>query len=56
MIQIDFFPLYGFMIGIVYTNEDIEECEEPRDDLRNTIQIFLGLFGVNIHWFTDLKK
>jgi len=52
MIQVDFFPIYGVMVGINYSNEDIEMIEVIGDDKRHTLQFFLFLFGFNIHWFT----
>ena len=52
MFQIDFFPIYGAMIGINYSNEDIEEVEVIADDKRHTIQFFFFVFGMNFHWFT----
>ena len=53
MIQIDFFPIYGTMIGINYSNEELEDIEVVADDKRHTIQIFFLIFGMNLHWFTD---
>lgn len=55
MIQIDFFPIYGFMVGINYSNEEIEMIEVVADDKRHTLQFFLFIFGFNIHWFTYNK-
>lgn len=52
MIQIDFFPIYGAMVGINYSNEDIEQIEVVADDKRHTLQFFLFILGFNIHWYT----
>lgn len=53
MLQLDFFPIYGIMIGVNYSNEDLEQIEVVADNKRHTIQFFFFLFGINIHWFTD---
>lgn len=52
MFQIDFFPLYGIVFGINYSNEEIEGMPVLADDKRHTMQFFLFVFGFNIHWFT----
>tara|TARA_R110002153_G_scaffold45894_2_gene129257 strand:- start:2183 stop:2350 length:168 start_codon:yes stop_codon:yes gene_type:complete len=52
MFQIDFFPLYGIVAGINYSNEEMEGMEVLADDKRHTIQFFLFVFGMNFHWFT----
>ena len=52
MLQIDFFPIYGAMIGINYSNEDIELIETIADDKRHTLQFFFIIVGMNVHWFT----
>lgn len=53
MLQVDFFPIYGGMIGINYSNEDIEQIEVVADDKRHTLQFFFLIFGMNIHWFIN---
>lgn len=53
MIQIDFFPIYGAMVGLNYSNEDIELIETVAEDKRHTLQFFIVLIGMNVHWYTD---
>jgi hypothetical protein len=53
MVQLELFPVYGFIVGINYSNEDIEMIEVIADDKRHTIQVFLLLIGLNIHYFTS---
>ena len=52
MFEIDFFPIYGFLIGVNYSNEDLEDLEVIADDKRHTLQFFFIIFGINVHWFT----
>jgi len=52
MFEIDFFPIYGFLIGVNYSNEDLENLEVIADDKRHTLQFFFIIFGINVHWFT----
>jgi len=52
MFQVEIFPIYGLIIGVNYSNEDIEMIEVIADDKRHTIQFFFLLIGLNIHFFT----
>lgn len=52
MFQIDFFPIYGIILGVNYSNEEIEQIEILADDKRHTLQVFIFIFGINFHWFT----
>lgn len=53
MVQLELFPVYGFIVGVNYSNEDIEMIEVIADDKRHTIQIFLLIIGLNFHYFTS---
>lgn len=53
MVQLELFPVYGLILGVNYSNEDIEMIEVIADDKRHTIQVFLLLIGLNIHYFTS---
>ena len=53
MFEVDIFPIYGLIVGVNYSNEDIEMLDVVADDKRHTIQIFLFLIGFNIHFFTN---
>ena len=53
MFQIEFFPIYGIIAGVNYSNEDIENIEVLADDKRHTLQLFFFIFGINIHFFTS---
>ena len=53
MVQLELFPVYGLILGVNYSNEDIEMVEVIADDKRHTIQVFLLLIGLNIHYFTS---
>ena len=52
MVQLELFPVYGLILGVNYSNEDIEMIEVIADDKRHTIQFFFLLIGLNIHYFT----
>ena len=52
MLEIDFFPIYGLIVGINYSDEDIEQLDFVADNKRRTIQIFLLIFGFNINFYT----
>ena len=53
MVQLELFPVYGLILGVNYSNEDIEMVEVIADDKRHTIQFFFLLIGLNIHYFTS---
>ena len=52
MFQIDFFPIYGIIAGVNYSNEDLELIEVTADDKRHTLQVFIFIFGINFHFYT----
>ena len=52
MFQVEFFPIYGVIAGVNYSNEDLENIEVVADDKRHTIQLFFFILGINIHFFT----
>ena len=43
MVQLELFPVYGLILGVNYSNEDIEMVEVIADDKRHTIQFFFLL-------------
>ena len=52
MVEIEIFPIYGCILGVNYSNEDLELLEVVADDKRHTIQIFLLLIGISFHFYT----
>ena len=52
MVEIEIFPIYGCILGVNYSNEDLELLEVVADDKRHTIQIFLLLIGISFHYYT----
>tara|TARA_X000001382_G_C3089683_1_gene153146 strand:+ start:86 stop:250 length:165 start_codon:yes stop_codon:yes gene_type:complete len=52
MFDVSISYIYGFGIGIYYSNEDIEEVKTISDDMRHTLQIALFIIMININWFT----
>lgn len=51
MFELSFFPLYGFAIGIHYSNDDLEEMQFS-EDKTNIIQLYVLLVCVNVVWYT----
>ena len=52
MFQIDFFPIYGIILGVNYSNEEIEQIEVLADDKRHTLQIFIFIFDLNFFFIS----
>lgn len=53
MFDVSISTIYGFGIGLYYTNEDIEGIDKLADDLRHTLQIAFFFIIININWFTN---
>ena len=51
MFTIAIAPVRGLLLGVLYSNEDLEGIE-PQDDLEHTLQICLFLLIFNITWRT----
>jgi hypothetical protein len=50
------FPIYGLAFGINYWDTDMKSEEEAHPEDLSTeylIQIFIGIFGISIHWWND---
>jgi hypothetical protein len=48
---IQFFPIYGFMVGVNYWDTDMSE-EHPEDEEKERLfQIMFGLIGISFHWW-----
>jgi hypothetical protein len=45
-------PLRGLLLGLNYTNEDLEGLEVVAEDKRHTIQIALVALIINVNWYT----
>lgn len=51
MFEVNFFPIYGVMIGFNYWNENLSEYENENKDTQHLIQIMFLLFGISIVWY-----
>lgn len=51
MIEVNFFPIYGAMIGVNYWNEEMSEYENLNEDTQHTLQFLILIFGININWY-----
>ena len=51
MLEISFFPIYGFMLGINYWNEELDELENKHPDTQHMIQVMFLFFGVSFAWY-----
>ena len=52
MIEFQFFPLIGLVIGADYINSDLEQ-EYNTSLKKHSLTIYLFLFGVSINWYKD---
>jgi len=48
---IQFFPVYGFMLGINYWQKSFSEDFEDDDEEEYLVQIMFGIVGLSIHWW-----
>lgn len=46
---IQFFPIYGFMVGFNYWNSSMDEIEE--DETEHLFQVLIGLIGISFHYW-----
>jgi len=53
MYEVNFFPIYGMMIGVNYWNENLSEKENENDDVQHIVQIMFLIFGISFIWYED---
>jgi hypothetical protein len=49
-------PLRGLLLGVAYSNEDIEGIEVEEDNLRHVLQIALFIIMINVVWYTEYEE
>ena len=52
MFELNFFPLWGLVLGADYLNDEMEEIQFTEEKV-HTISIYLLMVGVQIKWFTN---
>ena len=55
MIEINFVPVYGAIVGLNYWNDTMSEDDQDYDDCQHIIQVFLFIFGINFIWYEKYK-
>jgi hypothetical protein len=50
---ITFFPIYGVVLGVNYT-DSYARGKEPTHHNEHQLQLLCFLFGITIGWYTDL--
>lgn len=46
---IQFFPIYGFMVGVNYWNSSMDELEGGETE--HLFQVLIGLIGISFHYW-----
>jgi hypothetical protein len=47
---IQFFPVYGLMLGFNYWNTNMDEFEdEGAEEIEHLFQLIIGVIGISIH-------
>jgi|11BtaG_2_1085332.scaffolds.fasta_scaffold01283_8 hypothetical protein len=46
---LQFFPIYGFMLGANYWNSDMKEFDVESDEIEHLFQIMIGIVGISFH-------
>jgi hypothetical protein len=46
---LQFFPIYGFMIGFNYWNSDMDDILQ--DETEHLFQIMIGIIGISFHYW-----
>lgn len=48
---VQFFPVYGLMVGFNYWNTTMDEFDDPESDeeVEHLFQILIGIIGISIH-------
>ena len=54
MIQIQFAPLIGLLLGFSYYNDEDDDLS-MHDDIQHGVQIALLLIVVDVIWYTERK-
>jgi len=51
MFEVNFFPIYGAMVGVNYWNEDLSMEENNNDDTQHMIQLMFLIFFFFFVWY-----
>ena len=54
MFEFQFFPVYGFVVGVNYWDSTMDDDEVNENDTQHMIQFFVFIFGLSIIWYKDL--
>ena len=54
MFEFQFFPVYGFAVGVNYWDSTMDDDEVNENDTQHMIQFFVFIFGLSIIWYKDL--
>jgi len=46
---LQFFPIYGFMLGGNYWNSDMEDKVYESDEIEHLFQVMIGIVGISFH-------
>lgn len=52
MLEVNFYPLYGLVIGFDYFSDEMEEIQVS-DDKRHNFTIYLLLIGISFLWYSE---
>ena len=54
MFEFQFFPVYGFAVGVNYWDSTMDDDEVNVNDTQHMVQFFVFIFGLSIIWYKDL--
>ena len=54
MFEFQFFPVYGFAVGVNYWDSTMDDDEVNENDTQHMVQFFVFIFGLSIIWYKDL--
>ena len=54
MFEFQFFPVYGFVVGVNYWDSTMDYNEVNEKDTQHMVQFFVFIFGLSIIWYKDL--
>ena len=52
MFELSFYPLFGFVFGADYFNDEMEEVQIS-EEKRHTITIYLFIIGLSVSWYNE---
>jgi hypothetical protein len=48
---LQFFPIYGFMLGLNYWNTDLDPDNQETDETEHLVQFMIGIIGISFHYW-----